>query len=214
MHFGWVCTLVVFRCMKREMNRKYKIIISLAIIIISCYFIFNGIRIYSYSFKYSEEISDVAIVLGAGTNCGKVSPVFKERINHSIYLYNEKKIKMIILTGGYSDGQSQSDSEIAKKYLLSQGVPKQVILIERKSRYTFENLIESEQIMDSLGLKSALIISDPLHMKRSIELAEKLKIDCKPSPTKTTMYRSFLPRAKSLMYETFYYSLGEIAGKN
>ncbi|MFT5780463.1 MAG: uncharacterized SAM-binding protein YcdF (DUF218 family) [Crocinitomicaceae bacterium] len=173
----------------------------------------NGIIIYSYSFEYSEEKSDVAIVLGAGTNNGQVSPIFRERINHSIYLFNEKRVQMILLTGGYGDGQSRSDSEIAREYLVNKGVPNEVIIIEKKSRYTVENLKESVHIMDSLGLKSALIVSDPLHMKRSIALAEKFMIDCKPSPTKTTMYRSFLPKAKSLMYETFYYSIDRIIGK-
>jgi uncharacterized SAM-binding protein YcdF (DUF218 family) len=167
------------------------------------YLLFNGIKIYRYSFNYSEEKSDVAIVLGAATSGGKLSQVFEERVNHSIYLYNNKIVKTIILTGGYGDGQNQSDSEIAKIYLLSQGVPNEVIKIEKKSRYTIENLIESKFIMDSTGLGTALIVSDPLHMKRSVELAKKLEIDCKPSPTKTTMYRSFFPKTKSLLYETF-----------
>lgn len=204
----------MFHCMKNRIGKRSRRIISLTLLIFLGYFITNGIIIYNYSFEYSEEKSDVAIVLGAGTNNGQVSPVFKERINHSIYLFNENIVKMILVTGGYGEGQSQSDSEIAKEYLLGQGIPNDVIIIEKKSRYTVENLKESVQIMDSLGLKSALIVTDPLHMKRSIALAEKLKINCKPSPTKTTMYRSFLPKAKSLMYETFYYSINQITGKN
>ena len=121
---------------------------------------------------------------------------------------------MIILTGGYGEGQKEPDSEVAKRFLLTQGVPGNIILVENKSRYTIENLRESKQIMDSLGMKSALIVSDPLHMKRSIELAQKIDINVQPSPTKTTMYRSFFPKVKSLIYETFYYSLGEISGRN
>ncbi len=200
--------------MRLRVSLKYERLIALVFILILSYFTLNGIKIYRYSFNYSEEKSDVAIVLGAGTSNGKLSPIFKERLNHSIYLYESDIIKMIVLTGGYGKGQKLSDSEIAKKYLLAQKIPAEVILIERKSRYTVENLMESKQIIDSLGLESALIVSDPLHMKRSIELAKKLGVNCKPSPTKTTMYKSFFPKAKSLLYETFYYSLGEIAGKN
>lgn len=51
-------------------------------------------------------------------------------------------------------------------------------------------------------------------MKRSIDLAKKLKIECMPSPTKTTMFKSLHSRTKSLLYETFFYTLGEIVGKN
>lgn len=196
------------------MSKKYRRILLLVFFIFLVFFITNAITIYNYSFEYSEEKSDVAIVLGAGTDNGIVSPIFKERINHSVYLFNENRVDMILLTGGYGHKQNQSDSYLAKQYLLSQGIPNEVIVIEEKSRYTIENLSESIKIMDSLELKSALIVTDPLHMKRSIELAKKLKIDCEPSPTKTTMYRSFFPKTKSLIYETFYYSLGQVTGKN
>ncbi|MEO1055088.1 MAG: YdcF family protein [Bacteroidota bacterium] len=198
-------------------SRRPKILkrfISIVSAIILSYFIINAVSIYNYSFKYSENKSDVAIVLGAGTSNGRISPVFAERINHSKYLYNKGLVKMIILTGGYGEGQKESDSEVAKKHLLNQGIPMNVILIEKRSRFTIENLEESKRIMDSLSFKSALIISDPLHMKRSMAMAEKVGINGQPSPTKTTMYRSFYPKAKSLIYETFYFSLREITGKN
>ncbi len=94
------------------------------------------------------------------------------------------------------------------------GIPDKDILIEEKSRFTIENLREAKLIMDSLNVKTALITSDPLHTKRAIKLAEYQNISCKPSPTKTTMYKSTIPKIKLLLYETFYYTLGEIAGKN
>ena len=196
------------------MTRKFKKTTYLVITLLLCYFVFNGFVIYSYSSNYSEDKCDVAIVLGAGTSNGHASSIFKERINHSKYLYNKRIIKKIIITGGYGEGQKQSDSEVGKKYLLTQGVPDNVVLIEKRSKYTIENLIESKHIMDSLGFNSALLVSDPMHMKRAIELAKQQEINCKPSPTKTTMYRSFFPKAKSLVYETFFYSLGRIVGKN
>ena len=171
---------------------------------------FNSIKIYRFSKEYSEEKSDVAIVLGAGTDGSKLSPIFKERINHGIYLYENKIVEKIIFTGGTGAEQASADSEIAKSYAIELDVPPQDILIEVNSQYTFENLFESKKIMDSNALVSALIISDPLHMKRSIELANSFDIDCKPSPTTTSMYRSSFPKFKSLMYETFCYTLGKI----
>ncbi|MFT5823585.1 MAG: uncharacterized SAM-binding protein YcdF (DUF218 family) [Crocinitomix sp.] len=174
-------------------------------------FMFNSIKIYSYSNEYSEEKSDVAIVLGAGTEGGELSPIFKERINHGIYLYDNKIVEKIIFTGGKGEDQTLADSEIARSYAIELGVPLEDILIEVNSQYTFENLSESKKIMDLNALVSALIISDPLHMKRSIELANSIDIKCKPSPTTSSMYRSNYPKFKSLMYETFLYTLGKIA---
>jgi len=186
-------------------KKKYIILFGL----ILAYFLLNSIRIYKYSFIYFESKSDVAIVLGAGTNDGKLSPIFKERINHTILLYNKGIVDKIILTGGFGKGQKQSDSQTAKYYAIENGIPQNSIVIEEKSKFTTGNLQQSKQIMDSLGLKSALLVSDPLHMKRVIILAENYGINCKPSPTQTTMYKSFYPKVKQLLYETFYFSLRE-----
>ena len=173
------------------------------------YFVLNSIRIYNYSFEYSEKKSDVAIVLGAVANEGKLSPVFKERINHGILLYKKGIVNKIIFTGGFGEGQEQSESRSAKNYALENEVPEKDIFIEEKSHYTIENLEYAKQIMDSLGLRNALIVSDPLHMKRATKLANYYEINSKPSPTRTSMYKSTKARISQLLYETFFFSLTE-----
>ena len=64
--------------------------------------------------------------------------------------------------------------------------------------------------MDSHNFSTALIVSDPLHMKRSMELAISVKIECASSPTKTSMYQTTIPKLKFLAYETFFYTLGKL----
>ena len=108
------------------MKKWYKILIF-STIAFAIYFIFNAILIFKFSHQYFETKSDVAIVLGAGTANGKISNIFKERINHSKYLFDKHLVDKIILTGGYGVGQKYADSEIAKRYLISQGVPENVI---------------------------------------------------------------------------------------
>lgn len=174
------------------------------------FFIFNAIKIYVYASNYEVSKSDVAIVLGAGTDNGVLSPIFKERINHAIYLYNNKIVSKIIFTGGTGEGQLSADSEIAKQYAIECGLPKKDLLLEVKSNYTDENLLEAHQIMMEHDLHSALIVSDPLHMKRSMDMATSIGINCLSSPTQTSMYRSFYPKFKSLLYETFFYSMGKL----
>jgi uncharacterized SAM-binding protein YcdF (DUF218 family) len=194
------------------MNPKTKRLIYLIGILIIGYFLINSIRIFKYSSVYFENKSDVIIVLGAGTADGQLSPIFKERINHSIYLYNKGISNKIIFTGGYGDGQLKSDSQIAKEYAMRNGISETDILIEEHSKYTIENMTESKQIMDTLNMKTALLVSDPFHMKRASKLAELIGINCKPSPTKTSMYQSIFPKVKQLIYETFYYSIRELIG--
>lgn len=196
------------------MRPKLKLLLLLLLLLHLGYFAYNAITIHNFSKNYSEEKSDIAIVLGAAIQEGQLSPVFRERINHGIYLYNKKIVKQILLTGGYGKGENVSESAVAKKYALSQGVPADAILIEEVSKYTIQNLIESKKIIDSLHLKSALLVSDPYHMKRAMDLAKKLGVNCKSSPTKTTMFRSYGPKTGSLIYESFYYSIGRLAGYN
>ncbi len=191
-------------------RKRLKSIILLFCLFIFSLFSFNALSIYQFSFNYSENKSDVAIVLGVGTSNGTLSPIFKERINHSVYLYKKGIVKKIIFTGGYGENQVISDSEVAKEYAIKHGISKSDILIEEKSKFTHENLFESKLIMDSLKMKTALLVSDPLHMKRSLLLAGNQNINCESSPTRTTMYKSFFPKFKSLLYETFFYSYDRI----
>ncbi|RFC53625.1 YdcF family protein [Brumimicrobium aurantiacum] len=188
---------------------KLKKFISLLVFSVLVYFIINAIRIYKFSFEYSEQKSDVAIVLGAGINGDIPSPVFRERINHSVYLYKKGIVSKIIYTGGQGKGQTQFESVVAKKYAIEKGVNEGDIFIEKKSKYTVENLSEAKQIMDSLEFKTVLLISDPFHMRRAALLANKNKLNFKTSPTQTSMYKSKIPRFIQLMYECFFFSIRE-----
>ncbi|MBL6447775.1 YdcF family protein [Fulvivirga sp. 29W222] len=174
------------------------------------WYLFNTFRIHQYSKKYFEEASDVAIVLGAGTHEGTLSPVFRERANHAIRLYEAGKVQCIIFTGGYGRGQSMSDSKAAKLYAIEHGVPSSRVYIEEKSEITFENLKNAKELMDSHHLETALIVSDPLHMKRAMRICEGHGINGKPSPTLTSMYRSWDSKFEALAYESFYYNLNLI----
>lgn len=179
-------------------------------IIFLFFMIYNSIIIGNYASEHSEQKSDVAIILGAGTANGIISPVFRERIHHGVYLYENNIVTKLIFTGGKGNGQDISDSELAKQYAIEQGVAPNDIFIEEKSRYTHENLTQAKLLMDANNFKTALIVSDPIHMKRSMELAAATKIECESSPTTTSLYKSTFEKLKFLGYETCFYTLGKL----
>jgi len=72
--------------------RKAKIFLLIPALI-SVYIAFNVISICEYSKKNETCNADVAIVLGASTYNGRVSPVYRERIHHAIHLYNDGYVK-------------------------------------------------------------------------------------------------------------------------
>ena len=59
--------------------------------------------------------------------------------------------------------------------------------------------------MDAHDLHTAIIVSDPLHMKRAMAMAKDYGITAFSSPTPTTMYRRLKTKVPFLFRETFFY---------
>lgn len=184
--------------------KKKIYILFLIIVCIIMYILLNALDILLYSKVDETRHADVAIVLGAAASDYGVSPVFAERINHAIDLYNNGYVQRIIITGGIGERNVYSDSFIGKKYTVSKGIPEDAIYIEETSTITEENLKNSKVIMDEHNYKTALIVSDPLHMKRAMLQAKDYGIDAYSSPTNTSMYKSIKEKNKFLFRELFF----------
>lgn len=187
------------------MNDKKKYIPISIIGILIIYIVINIVSICTYSTKDEKRQADVAIVLGAAAYEGQVSPVYQERINHGITLYKEGYVDKIIVTGGVGEGNEKSDAYYAKEYAISMGVPEEDILTEDTSTITQENLENAKVIMEQNGYDTAIIVSDPLHMKRAMLLAKDAGIDGYSSPTPTTMYQSLKTKIPFVAREVFFY---------
>lgn len=183
---------------------KWKIIF-IVIVCILLYVIGNLLSICLYSYKDEKQEADVAIVLGAATYYDEVSPVYRERLNQGIRLYNDGYVDTLIVTGGYGAGNGHSDAYTAKQYVVSQGIPEEAILMEETSSITQENLENAKVIMEENGMEIAIIVSDPLHMKRAMLLAKDAGIEGYSSPTETTMYRSLETKIPFVLRELFFY---------
>ena len=150
--------------------------------------------------------ADAIIVLGAAAYDAKPSPVFEERIRHGIDLYQRGLARKLIFTGGYGGGGARfSESQVARRYALRQGVPGKAILIESASRNTQENLRQAVLLMQANELHSAIIVSDPLHMSRALRISRELGIDALGSPTPTTRFRSVSTRWRFLLSEVYFF---------
>lgn len=166
----------------------------------------NAWSIYKFSKVDETRKADAAIILGAALTMDGVSPVFRERINHGIWLYENEYVDKVIITGGYGEGSMASDAYVGKKYAISKGVPEIDILIEEDSKETKENLENAKRVLDLNDLETALVVSDPLHMKRAMFLAEQAGIKAYSSPTQTTAYRGRNVKAGFLLREVFVYT--------
>lgn len=184
---------------------RFRNVIIVLIISFCIYIICNVISICRYSFVYENESCDVAIVLGAATSGSEVSEVYKQRLNHGIELYQNGYVKYIIVTGGKGKGNRISDAAIAGEYLVSMGIPDEVILEEDTSTITQENLENAKIIMEENGYETAAIVSDPLHMKRAMLLAKDSGIVAISSPTKSSAYKTLKTKIPFVAREAFFY---------
>ena len=150
--------------------------------------------------------ADAAVMLGTSVFRDRPSPVFRERINHAINLYQAGIVQYIIFTGGQAGNDRLAESEAGRNYAMERGVPAERIFIETASYNTCLNLIEAKRIIDENNLDQVLIVSDPLHMRRSMWLAESIGMKALSSPTPTSRYQSFDRRAGFLVREIYSYA--------
>jgi len=192
-------------------RRIQKILLWLAAALFVWLIVVGGM-IWNYGGKDNATKSDCIIVLGAAAHGNKPSPVFEERIRHAIGLFQKGEASTIIFTGGFGDGASHAESEVGASYAMARGVPKSAILTETRSRTTNQNLIEAKALMDSAGLKSAIIVSDPLHLKRASVMADDIGISSVTSPTPTSRYRSLKTKLGFVIREIYFYHHYAVTG--
>ena len=193
--------------MKRLRGKKLAVLVSLLVVFLIILFaIITAVNIAQYGKLEEKAHCDVAIVLGAATSGEEVSPVYRERIKHGIWLYENGYVDYLILTGGVGEGNEKSDAFVAKQYAVKNGVPEQSVLIEEQSTITEENLEYAKAIMDAHSMDTAIVVSDPLHMMRAMEMAEDFGLEAYASPTPTSMYRSLKTQLPFLAREVFYYT--------
>ena len=80
--------------MKKLCGKKLAILIPLLIVfLIMLCAIINAVSIAQYSKLDEKAPCDAAIILGAATSKGEVSPVYRERINQRAWLTEDKRYK-------------------------------------------------------------------------------------------------------------------------
>ena len=139
-------------------------------------FLLNKLEDFIKPSKYPVQQLKGIVVLGGSFNSGLQSKERNqvllnssaERLTKVLEIYN-KNPKILILFSGFSGElkpQGWSESDMAKKFFLEQGVGSENLIFENKSRNTFENIIYSKDIIKNYKGTWGLITSAS-HMPRS-----------------------------------------------
>ena len=163
-------------------------------------FLLNKIEDYIQSTKYPLQQLTGVIVLGGSFNSGLESKErnevslnsSSERLTKALEIY-KKNPRVLILFSGFSkeyNPQGWSESDMAKKFFLEQGVRLDNLIFENQSRNTFENVKYSREIINNYKGTWALITSAN-HMPRSFftykkqgMILEPINVDYKTGTSK------------------------------
>lgn len=191
--------------MKDGRSKKVRWIVAVAglTVLILATVLWTGKEIRDFGEVRSTKSADAAIVLGAAVANSRPTPVFQGRIDHALRLYRQGRVEKILFTGGVGAGDSVAESEAAKRYAIANGVPEGDLLLEKRSKTTYENLLFASRLGHEQGLRTFLIVSDPLHMRRAMDMAADLGMTAEPSPTDSSRYRTTKSRGRFLRREIY-----------
>ncbi|WP_434402468.1 YdcF family protein [Planococcus sp. 11815] len=172
-------------------RNKWKRILIILSLVQTILIAATATSIWTFASESKVIQADAAIVLGTKVIGEEPSPVLEQRIRHAIDLYEAGYVEKIIFTGGITDGADFAESVVSRDFAIRNHVPEEDILIETQSLITEENFRFAGELADENGLSSFLVVSDPLHMKRALLMAEHAGIDAHSSPTPSTEFKGF-----------------------
>jgi uncharacterized SAM-binding protein YcdF (DUF218 family) len=129
---------------------------------------------------------DAIVVLGAAQYNGRPSPVLKARLDHGFDLWHDKLAARIVVTGGIGDGDRMSEATVGQRYLLAHGVPDSQVVVLARGRTTDETMAAVARWLNTEGLGSVVLVSDPFHMARLRLEARGHDVEAYTSPTRTS----------------------------
>ncbi len=164
--------------------------------------------------KKNIDNSDYVVILGAGLRGDSITATLRDRLNATIDYVNKSNFDgKIVVSGGQGPGESITEAEAMKKYLISNGI-KNDIIMEDKATNTFENFKFSKEKIknitgNSIDNYKVKVITTDFHVLRSSILAKRNNYDnvtFYSSNTKwylvPTLYaREFFAFFKSLIFD-------------
>lgn len=89
------------------------------------------------------------------------------RANGVVELYRKGFAPMVLLTGeGVHSKTRAHQLSWRARYLLDQGLPEQALLYDQRSNNSWDEAVNTLELMRSMKLNRVLVVSDPPHLRR------------------------------------------------
>lgn len=116
------------------------------------------------------------MVLGSGFKNGQPTPTLAARLDRAALLANQAPHALIVLTGGGSRGDTQSEAEVMANYLHTRyGIAARRMALERQSTSTALNIANSLPILRAHGIMPTdpvVIVTSDFHTLRAQAIAQ------------------------------------------
>ena len=104
------------------------------------------------------------IILGCGfRKDGSLPPLLKGRVDRAVSFWKQQKEKgvnaILIPSGGQGRDETMAEAEAMHRYLASQNIPEESILLENKSANTYQNMEFSKKLIEENGAGSKVVFS-------------------------------------------------------
>ena len=134
--------------------------------------------------------ADAIVVLGAAQYNGRPSPVFRSRLDHAAALYQRGLAPVVLVTGGVGSGDTVSESEVGRRYLLKAGLPDGAVVGLPAAASTSASLAGVAEWFSGKDNRRVLLVSDGFHMLRLRIIATRLGLQPFTSPAPNSPIRS------------------------
>jgi uncharacterized SAM-binding protein YcdF (DUF218 family) len=133
--------------------------------------IVEGCIISGFSYEGEPDL-DYLVVLGAQMKATGPSKALQYRLDKAIAYLEENSETKVIVSGGQGADEHVSEAQGMYDYLTRKGVAYNRIIMEDRSRNTFENLTFSAQFLDKENATVG-VVSNNFHVFRAVKIAQK-----------------------------------------
>jgi uncharacterized SAM-binding protein YcdF (DUF218 family)/glycosyltransferase involved in cell wall biosynthesis len=108
----------------------------------------------------------IVVFAGGAGESGQAGGGYQERVKQAVDLYRAGYAPRMVFSSGFAF--AFQEGEVMKGLAVANGVPEEAILLETRSRNTYENATRTGDMLRQRGWRNVLLVSSPYHMRRAI----------------------------------------------
>jgi vancomycin permeability regulator SanA len=147
------------------MNKLLKAL-KYVLFVLVAWFVAHSVYITIDGLHDKGKKADVAIIFGNKVNeDGTLSDRLKARLDKGLQLYNQQRVKKIIVSGGLGNEGFWEGTKM-QEYLIANKIPTKNIIVDNEGSDTEKTVVNSIRIMNRQHYHSAISVSQYFHQTR------------------------------------------------